>query len=484
MKKFLEALAAIIAVWACLPETTAVQEDPAAVVAAGQLTFSTFLGGAGSDQVRDMATDAQGNVYVTGGTRSSNFPTTSGAYDRSFNGNTDIFVAKFTAAGQLVWSTFIGGPNYDRAYAIELDPAGNIVIAGRASVGLPGRSGFFDPTFGGGALTGSYGQQDGFVCKLSGDGRTLHFCGYIGTADNNITRDVAVDASGNIYAIYMAEQSGIASAWTATGAKPNYTKGAALIVKISPDGRQILGGTWFGAGYISPTGSIRWHGNRVFYASSTTNPSLPTPNGFDHSLSGPTDMFLAVFSDDLTTLHMATYVGGSGGEQNETHNLAVDASGAVIAAATTSATIPGALGTLVGGTDAFVMRISSTGTLMGARLLGGSLYDTFQGVDLDASGRVFLSTITMSSNFPMTQFFGTRVGGSAGLVVLSSDLRTVLFSQFLGGGALDESRSIAVSGTAAFLGGTTQSSNWYRVNAYQGTYRGSMDGTVFRFAGL
>jgi hypothetical protein len=91
-----------------------------------QLVFATYFGGSQEDTIRDIITDSQGNIYVTGGTASPNFPVTAGSYDTTFNGWHDVFVAKLDPNGHLLWCTFIGGENYDRAYAIEVDNLGYI----------------------------------------------------------------------------------------------------------------------------------------------------------------------------------------------------------------------------------------------------------------------------------------------------------------------------------------------------------------------
>ena len=460
----------------------------------GWTTFSTFLGGSGQDQVRDVATDGLGNMYVVGGTGSANFPTTAGAFDRSFNGNYDAFIAKFTPTGQLLFSTFLGGPAYDRAYAVELDPQGYIVVAGRSGGGLPATGGHFNSTFKGGVPVGGYGPQDGFVCKLTPNAGSVVFCGYIGTGDEHITRDVAVDAAGNIYAPYLADSTGIPASWTVGGYVPSYPGGSTnLIVKIAPDGNRVLAGTWFGGSgleYGNP--SLRWFNGKVYLLSRTTSPDLPTPGGFDHNLGGAWDDYLAVFTDNLNALSFATYVGGSGSEDIETHNLAVDAGGnAFIAASTASTTLPGTNGRFqpvnAGRADAFVMKISPTGTLVGTSFYGGIEGDQFQGVAVDASGRVFMATISQSRNAPMTATpLGLMKNGSAGLVVMSANLDSLLFGEFLGGSQSDEARAIAVApGGTVVLGGMTQSQNWYLQSSYQGGFGGgTLDGIVFRFTGF
>jgi hypothetical protein len=152
------------------------------------LTFSTYFGGGEWEHARDVCADAQGNVYMVGGTFSKDFPTTPGAYDRTYNGGKcDGFIAKFSPEGRLLWYTLIGGPYYDRIYAVELDPQGNVVVAGRGGPGFPTTPGAFQPDFQG-TENGPYDMQNGFVAKLTPDGAKLLWASYVGTGQ--LCRDV------------------------------------------------------------------------------------------------------------------------------------------------------------------------------------------------------------------------------------------------------------------------------------------------------
>src|SRR5207247_10634580 len=94
------------------------------------LTFSTYLGGSGSDFVSGIAVDSGGNVYVIGDTSSLNFPTKN-AYRSTAVGSNDVFVTKLNSTGTaLVYSTYLGGNGNDYAGGIALDSSGNAYLTG------------------------------------------------------------------------------------------------------------------------------------------------------------------------------------------------------------------------------------------------------------------------------------------------------------------------------------------------------------------
>ena len=97
------------------------------------LVYSTYLGGGGSDKGFDLAVDPVGNVYVTGWANSANFPTTSGALQRTYRGVQNAFVTKFGPEGSLIYSTYLGGSTGgDRGEGIAVDTEGNAYVTGSA----------------------------------------------------------------------------------------------------------------------------------------------------------------------------------------------------------------------------------------------------------------------------------------------------------------------------------------------------------------
>src|SRR5207249_8801556 len=94
------------------------------------LSYSTYLGGASFDDAYGIALDASGNAYVAGLTQSSPFPTTSGAFQTASPGGSNAFVCKFSPAGSLLYSTYLGGTNTDQALAIAVDSSGSALVTG------------------------------------------------------------------------------------------------------------------------------------------------------------------------------------------------------------------------------------------------------------------------------------------------------------------------------------------------------------------
>jgi hypothetical protein len=165
--------------------------------AGSALIFSTYFGGSGDDAGQGIAVDGAGNSYVAGGTNSTDFPTTPGAFQTSYHAqaaNTDChvgpicghaFAAKFSASGALVYSTLLGGSSYEQGNGIAVDPSGNAYIAGATySSDFPVTTGAFQGVLKGGA--------NAFLTKLNAGGSGLVFSTYLGVGGEQ-GNAVAVD---------------------------------------------------------------------------------------------------------------------------------------------------------------------------------------------------------------------------------------------------------------------------------------------------
>ena len=476
---------------------------------ASTLNISSYIGGSLYDSARDITTDSAGNIYIAGGTESDNFPVTAGAYQTVHNPGQpenadikklDVFVTKLDPRGKVIWSTFVGGPNYDRAYAIEVDGQGYVYVAGRAGRGFPVTSSAFQTTFQGGQAASFYGPQDGFVAKLSPDGKTLLWASYFGTADPYIIRDIALDQSGNIYIgagySYGAYPSAVSNAFT------NSPRGLddTVIAKIANNGSRIFWASYVGGSdKESLTPSVRTDSNGNAYLL-TFSRSINAPvsfNAYDKTLNGGSDFYLSKFSPAGTLLY-ATYIGGSQNEDLETHQLAVDGQGnAYIAAGSFSPDYPTTSGVIqrtfgsTGGTggDVVVSKISDDGSrLLASTYYGGSVGDLGQGISINSQGNVYLTGNTNSSNLRVTAdaLQSTKnLGSDAFFAQMSPDLSVLIYATFLGGSGDDRGRATAIDSQDSFYGaGDGASTDWPLVNAFQQKYGGSTDGILFRLSPL
>src|SRR5262249_7600436 len=102
------------------------------------LSYSTYLGGSGDDEINAITLDSDNNILVTGQTQSPDFPIAS-AFRGTQASFTDAFVSKLSADGsQLIYSTYLGGNSVDAAIGIAVDPAGNATVSGyTASTNFP-----------------------------------------------------------------------------------------------------------------------------------------------------------------------------------------------------------------------------------------------------------------------------------------------------------------------------------------------------------
>lgn len=456
------------------------------------LSFSTYIGGANWEHARDIYVDANGNVYICGGTASRDFPTTPGAYDRTFNfGDTsgeecDAFVCKFGPNGGLIWSTYLGGPGYDRAYGIEVDAQGYVYVAGRAGRNFPTTPGSFQPAFQGYNSGGYGGYQNAFVAKLSPEGATLAWASYVGVS--SLCRDIAIDAQGDIYLPlgYPNKGNSPPAEWF-RNAFQKVTKGGTECgaVKVASDGSNVLWGTWLGGSADdSEAASIRVDTNGfVSLYLHTLSTDMPTTAGaFDRTYNGSGDGFVARFASGGGELAFGSYIGGSTGEEwISTHNLAVDLEGNVyVATQTGSSDFPTTTGVVQrtpgGGSDMAVAKFSPTGALLAATYLGGRGGENPDGVYVGPAGHVFLSGQTSSDKFPVTSnAYQKTFGGNndAVLVRLSGDLTQLLYSTYIGGVSYDNGRSGFMSHDGSlYVTGSVDGAGWPARNAYQSTFAG------------
>lgn len=157
------------------------------------LIYSTYLGGSLSDHGLGIAVDATGNAYLAGRTGSVDFPTANALQPVLGEGGEDAFIAKLDAAGNFLFSTYLGGSGGERCNGIVLDPSGNIYLTGGT------RSTNFPTTTGAIQASGGGLFYDVFITRLNAQGSTILYSTYLGGNDNDAGIGITVDAHSNVY---------------------------------------------------------------------------------------------------------------------------------------------------------------------------------------------------------------------------------------------------------------------------------------------
>jgi hypothetical protein len=307
------------------------------------LVYCGYIGGSDDDYGYGIAVDGSGNAYVTGytdSTQAEGFPVVVGPDLTHNGGDGDVFVAKVNASGTaLVYCGYIGGSDNDYGNGIAVDGSGNAYITGET---YSTQTTF--PVIGGPDLTRN-GSLDAFVAKVNASGTALVYCGYIGGSDYDYGYSIAVDGSGNAY---------------------------------------VTGETY------------------------STQTTFPVIGGPDLTQNGWDDVFVAKVNASGTALVYCGYIGGSGSDGG--YGIAVDGSGnAYVTGDTqsTQTTFPVKVGpdlTHNGVRDAFVAKVNASGTaIVYCGYIGGSDYDSGNGIAVDGSGNAYVMGHTHSTQttFPV-----------------------------------------------------------------------------------
>jgi hypothetical protein len=268
--------------------------DPA-LVGAASLIYATYLGGSGDDTGNGIAVDGSFNVYITGETASSNFPVTTGAFDTTFNGLVDAFVAKLNSTGSsLLYSTYLGGSGADRGRGIGVESSssgcttgGCVYVTGSTESAGLASSGAYDNTISG---------QDAFVAKLklAGAGATdrVYFT-YLGGGGNDIGNAIAVDSSGNAYVTGGTLSNNFpAVAAIQAALAPGDVGGDAFVAKLNAAGSDLVYSTFLGGSGADQGFGIALDASLNAYVTGSTASSNFPIASFQAALGGGTDAFV------------------------------------------------------------------------------------------------------------------------------------------------------------------------------------------------
>ena len=406
------------------------------------LQYSTYLGLEGYEAGVGVATDQNGDILITGVTNSTRFPTTQKAQQNP-GGETDAYVAKFSAAGQLMWMSYLGGLKGEIGRSIAVDPTGAAYVVGYTeSDNFPIRNGT-SQQFG--------GISDAFLTKISADGQQFLFSTYIGGSGYDDAFGVAVDAEGNAYVTgqTVSFDFPVRSAFQ-TG--PGGGGGDVFVTKIATTRSSVIYSTYIGGnGIDGGTGIAVDAAGYAYVAGGTTSSIFPVMAPMQGTMRGVQDAFLLKLTPTGNSLVYSTFLGGTG--EDNGFRVAVDAQGSPYVYGYTKSTdfpVRNAVQTASGGAfDVFVAKFTPAGdALVYSTYLGGNQDDFgFGNIVVDGGGTAYISGYTKSPNFPTRNpMQGTYGGGlyDAFVARLSPQGNGLLYSSYIGGSGEDEAYGLAV----------------------------------------
>ena len=360
--------------------------------------YSAIIGGSSRDAARGVAVDSAGNAYVAGFTYSANFPTTSGALQRTPAGQVEAFVLKLDPTGaQLLYSTYLGGSVSDFATAIAVDASGEAYVAGyTSSFNFPVTAAAARSTFAG-------GLYDAFVARLNSSGSALSYSTYLGGSGNDLANAIAVDGQGNSYVTGQTDSGNfpmLSAAQSAPGGS-----GDAFVARFDHAGALVystyLGGTGpdYGAAIAVDSGGY------AYVAGTTASVNFPVTSGaYQPTNRGGYDAFVAKLGPSGGPLVFSTFLGG--GASEEARGVAVDSSGRVYVTGWTASQdfpVSSATPPFSGTSDVFLTCLNNQGSaLNSSTYLGGGGADVALGIGLDPSSQIYIAGYTASAEFPVT----------------------------------------------------------------------------------
>ncbi len=295
-----------------------------------QLIFSTYVGGTLDDVALAIAVDATNNVYIGGYTISTNFPTTTGAYQRTFGGSEqqneffifgDGFITKLNPSGTaLVYSTYFGGYGDDNVTSLAIDAAGNAYLTGSTSTpNWQTSAGAFQPAYGGyGILPYTIEQLvgDAYVAKLNPTGTALLYMSYLGGNANDGGTGIAIDSAGNAYVTGFSDSTNfpvtanaLQPKWAGDGGQPGgsyFDYGDAFLSVVNPQATALIYSSYFGGRFddgamgiaLDSFGAAHIGGFTISYNFPVTlNAAQKTYGGIDQFTGwAKGDAFIATFS--------------------------------------------------------------------------------------------------------------------------------------------------------------------------------------------
>ncbi len=384
----------------------------------GQLVWSTFLGGSGLDGGKFVKVIENDKIIVLGITKSSDFPTTDGAYQKNYCNNYDMFITMFSSNGSMIYSSFLGESGNEDISDFELDSAGNLIISGlTTSINYPVTANAAQPTIG--------GETDGFLMRLSPNCSSILYSTYLGGINNDTINEISLDGQSNIVVTGYTLSSNFPVTPNAFQSSMNSTLSDTFMAIYNSSGQKTYA-TYFGGSESDYSSGIAIDsGGNIIVGGRTYSTDFPTINAWHANYSSiMVDGFVTKFSADGQELIFSGNYGAS--SWDIIHGVSIDSNDNIIV----------------------------------------SGY-----ADIDPNGFPILNA-----------FQEDIYGRCDIVIMMLSPAGQPLFGTYLGGNEIDHPWNQYLTSNNLYIVGFTKSANFFTTsNGYQQTLRGNHDGFLFRF---
>lgn len=421
---------------------------------------STLLGGNQTDMVNAISIDNSGYVFITGRTKSNDFPIAGDPFDPCFNeGFDDVFVTKLSKdLDSVLASTYLGGSGMDFPYSLSVDENGNIFVSGNTD-----SNNFPTTDF---AFNRTNRDCDAFISKFNNDLSSLLASTFLGGTKDEFWPHMTLDNDGCVYITGCTESSDFPITPEAFDSTKN--NGDDIFVsKMSSDLDSLIASTYIGGNGNEDSYSISIsESGEVYIMGSSFSTDYPmTELSYKNVLNGSVDVVVSKLNNDLSQLIGSTYIGGN--NEDYGYCIALDTSDNVfILGSTCSDDFPVSINAIdnlfEGSSEIFVAKFNtSLSELMASTFLGGNSSERPECIVSDDLGNIYLSGSSYSADFPVTSnAFYQSINGErdAILSILDNDLVNLLFSTFLGGIQHEAGNSIFLDNNGlVYLAGATNS---------------------------
>jgi hypothetical protein len=406
----------------------------------------------GSDQLAGLGTDAQGNIYLAGTTRSPNFQVKAAVQNR-FAGASDVFVTKLDPNGNIVYSTFFGGSGGDVATAMTVDSNGGVYVTGTtSSTDFPTTDGAYSSFLPSPSGAGAFVT---FLFKLNPDG-SLGYSTYFSNSQTS-PNAVAVDSAGSAYLTGLSygglvtTPGAYRTSCTCVPPSPLFSFGAindAFLSRFDPTGSQLIFSTYLGAPVVASAVAVAPDGSAYIAGTPMSGSS-----GSVFLLNSTGTALTASASSGVNTQSIALardgslYLAGPAGTGFLATQRAFQAHSGLGPAATTTQT-------------AIVKMDAQLRGVLAGTYFGGTFGTATKAMVLDAAGNVYVGGYTsprsLPTRTPFVQGFGNAITGY--IAELAGDLSTLLFSSEFGDNEVFAVNGLAIGANGnVVLGGSTGS---------------------------